>query len=155
MVTLNLKKVTLFFKFFKKKIKNEINLLIFFKKKGLVFRKGQGFYKPYKNTIFKHKLAFKQLIQQRVGIVTPGYHLNKKIKSKPYSKTSKVSKINKSFFEVLEQRQEIKKQKRRRPDVKKINFKSNFSYRKKENSIFLKSFFLKKRVLKKKNRQFF
>lgn len=151
----NSKKITLFFKFFKKKIKNEINFLIFLKKKGLIFRKGRDFYRPFKNTIFKNKIAFKQLVQQRVGIVTSHSHLINNVKSKPYSKASKISRVNKSFFEVLDHRQKVKKQKRKRPDIKKINFKSNFSYRKKENSTFLKSFFLKKKVLKKKIDSFF
>ena len=129
--------------------------MIFFKKKGLVFRKGRGFYKPFKNIAFSNQLAFKNRIQPRIRKTNPGNFLLKKIKLKLYNKPSQTSKINKSFFDVLEQKQKIKKQKRKRPDIKKINFKSNFSYRKKENSIFLKSFFLKKQVLKKKIDSFF
>ena len=155
LVTFNKKKIVFFFKFFKKKLKNELNILIFLKKKSLTFRKGYKFYKPIKNITFQDKLGFKDSLFFRPNAGNPSSYLTQKIKSKPYNKNKKIPKVSKYFFDMLDQKQIIKKQKRKRADIKKINFKSNFSYRKKENSIFLKSFFLKKRVLKKKVDSFF
>ena len=49
LITFNRPKAVFFFKFFKKKIKNELNILIFLKKKGLIFKKGRQFYVSIKN----------------------------------------------------------------------------------------------------------
>ena len=154
----------LFFKFFKKSMKSEVNFLIFLKKKGLVFKKGQNIYKSFKDLIFKKKTLtnLMWLSESKSSVNSDFYYSNQlkplqddHIDNESYNNIKKKSKLYKSFFEILDQKQTLKKIKRKLKDGKKISFKSNFSYRKKENILFLKSFFLKAKVLKKKLDVFF